>query len=156
MEKLTVFNIFSSFFFLFSFQLSPAADAITPSSFIRDGEKLVSSSERFELGFFSPGKSRYMYLGIWYKQIPDTVVWVANRNSPIIEPNAALTISSNGNLVMLNRTNGAIWSSNTSRKAENPVAQLLDTGNLLGIISVGVLLKEVICGRALTTHRTLY
>lgn len=112
MEKLTVFNIFSSFVFLFSIQLSQAADTITPaSSFIRDGEKFVSSSERFELGFFSPRKSRYRYLGIWYKQIPDTVVWVANRNSPIIEPNAALTISNNGNLVILNRTNGAIWSS---------------------------------------------
>lgn len=112
MEKLTVFNIFSSFVFLFSIQLSKAADTITPaSSFIRDGEKLVSSSERFELGFLSPPKSRYRYLGIWYKQIPDTVVWVANRNSPIIEPNAALTISNNGNLVILNRTNGAIWSS---------------------------------------------
>ncbi|KAH9651037.1 G-type lectin S-receptor-like serine/threonine-protein kinase [Citrus sinensis] len=132
MEKLTVFNIFSSFVFLFSIQLSKAADTITPaSSFIRDGEKFVSSSERFELGFFSPRKSRYRYLGIWYKQIPDTVVWVANRNSPIIEPNAALTISNNGNLVILNLTNGAIWSSNTSRKAENPVAQLLDTGNLI-------------------------
>ncbi|KAK9209410.1 hypothetical protein WN944_001776 [Citrus x changshan-huyou] len=132
MEKLTVFNIFSSFVFLFSIQLSQAADTINPaSSFIRDGEKLVSSSERFELGFSSPRKSRYRYLGIWYKQIPDTVVWVANRNSPIIEPNAALTISNNGNLVILNRKNGAIWSSNTSRKAENPVAQLLDTGNLI-------------------------
>jgi hypothetical protein len=31
--------------------------------------------------------------------------------------------------VLLNRTNGTVWSSNTSRTLENPVAQLLDTGN---------------------------
>ncbi|GAY55300.1 hypothetical protein CUMW_163410 [Citrus unshiu] len=99
--------------------------------FIRDGEKLVSSSQRFELGFFSPGKSKYRYLGIWYKQIPDTIVWVANRNSPIFDSNAVLTISNGGKLVLLNQTNGTIWSSNLSREVKNPVAQLLDTGNLV-------------------------
>jgi hypothetical protein len=31
--------------------------------------------------------------------------------------------------VLLNRNNGTVWSSNTSRTLENPVAQLLDTGN---------------------------
>lgn len=67
-------NIFSSFAFLFSITLSQAADSITPSSFIRNGEKLVSSSERFELGFFSPGKSNYRYLGIWYKQIDPKLI----------------------------------------------------------------------------------
>jgi hypothetical protein len=33
--------------------------------------------------------------------------------------------------VLLNSTNGTIWSSNTSKTAENSVAQLLDTGNLV-------------------------
>ncbi|KAK9209414.1 hypothetical protein WN944_001780 [Citrus x changshan-huyou] len=47
MEKLPLINIFSSFTFLFSITLSQAADSITPSSFIRDGEKLVSSSESY-------------------------------------------------------------------------------------------------------------
>jgi hypothetical protein len=33
--------------------------------------------------------------------------------------------------VLLNSTNGTVWSSNTSKTAENSVAQLLDTGNLV-------------------------
>ncbi|KAK9209421.1 hypothetical protein WN944_001787 [Citrus x changshan-huyou] len=129
--NLLYFYIFSSLIFLLRMELSLAADTITPETFIRDGEKLVSSSQRFELGFFSPRNSKNRYLGVWYKKIPDTVVWVANRNSPNFNPNTALTFSNNGNLVLLSQRNGIIWSSNMSRKAENPIAQLLDTGNLV-------------------------
>ncbi|GAY52957.1 hypothetical protein CUMW_145960 [Citrus unshiu] len=125
------FFTFSCFVFLLGSLLSLATDTITPATLIGDGEKLVSSSQIFELGFFSPGKSKYKYLGIWYKQVPDTVVWVANRNSPIVDSNAVLTIGNNGNLVLLNQTDGIIWSSNLSREVKNPVAQLLDTGNLV-------------------------
>ncbi|KAK9209424.1 hypothetical protein WN944_001790 [Citrus x changshan-huyou] len=86
----------------------------------------------FELGFFSPGNSKNIkYIGIWYKKSPDTVVWVANRNTPIHDPHGILAISNNGNLVLLNQTNGTIWSSNMSRQIKNPVAKLLDTGNVV-------------------------
>ncbi|KAK9209453.1 hypothetical protein WN944_001819 [Citrus x changshan-huyou] len=104
---------------------------MTPASFIRDGEKLVSFSQRFELGFFSPGKSKSRYLGIWFRQVPDTVVWVANRDRPISDHNAVLTISNKGNLVLLNQTNGTIWSTNVFSEVKNPVAQLRDDGNLV-------------------------
>ncbi|ESR65276.1 hypothetical protein CICLE_v10010472mg, partial [Citrus x clementina] len=61
-------------------------------------------------GFFSPGNSKNSkYMGIWYKK----------------------TISNNGNLVLLNQTNGTIWSSNMSRQIKNPVAKLLDTENVV-------------------------
>ncbi|TXG67187.1 hypothetical protein EZV62_008462 [Acer yangbiense] len=121
------------FFVLFflSIELIPAADTITPTRFIRDGETLVSLRESFELGFFSPVNSTKRYLGIWYKKSPATVVWVANRNNPIIDRQGVLTIINNGNIVLLNKTKSIIWSSNTSRKVENPVAQLLDSGNLV-------------------------
>ncbi|KAK9209452.1 hypothetical protein WN944_001818 [Citrus x changshan-huyou] len=108
-----------------------AADTVTPASFIRDGEKLVSFSQRFELGFFSPGKSKSRYLGIWFRQVPDTVVWVANRDRPISDHNAVLTVSNNGNLVLLNQKNGTIWSTNVFSEVKNPVAQLRDDGNLV-------------------------
>ncbi|KAH9651097.1 Receptor-like serine/threonine-protein kinase SD1-6 [Citrus sinensis] len=110
---------------------SLAADTMTTASFIRDGEKLTSSSQRFELGFFSPGKSKSRYLGIWFRRVPDTVVWVANRDRPISGRNAVLTISNNGNLVLLSQTNGTIWSTNVSSDVKNPVAQLRDDGNLV-------------------------
>ncbi|KAH9651115.1 Receptor-like serine/threonine-protein kinase SD1-8 [Citrus sinensis] len=131
MENRPCFNIFRSLIFLLGIKVSLAADTLTPASFIRDGEKLVSSSQRFELGFFSPGKSKNRYVGLWYQKIPDTVLWVANRNSPISDHNAVLTIGNNGNLVLLNQTNGTIWSTNVSRQVKNPVARLLDNGNLV-------------------------
>ncbi|XVF70433.1 hypothetical protein PTKIN_Ptkin11bG0161300 [Pterospermum kingtungense] len=105
---------------------------MTPAqSNIRDGETLVSSSQIFELGFFSPGNSRNRFLGIWYKNTSMAVVWVANRNRPIADSGGVLAINSNGNLILLDGTNNTVWSSNASRKAESPVAQLLDSGNFI-------------------------
>ncbi|KAH9651083.1 Receptor-like serine/threonine-protein kinase SD1-7 [Citrus sinensis] len=131
MAILPCFSIFCSLILSLSVKVSLAADTVTPASFIRDGEKLVSFSQRFELGFFSPGKSKSRYLGIWFRQVPDTVVWVANRDRPISDHNAVLTISNKGNLVLLNQTNGTIWSTNVFSEVKNPVAQLRDDGNLV-------------------------
>ncbi|KAF8377078.1 hypothetical protein HHK36_030451 [Tetracentron sinense] len=111
-----------------------AVDTITPTQTVRDGETLVSSKERFELGFFTPGNSKNRYVGIWYKQITiPTIVWVANRDNPITNSSGILTISDKGNLMLLNQgATTVIWSSNHDlSKADNPVAQLLDSGNLV-------------------------
>ncbi|TXG67195.1 hypothetical protein EZV62_008470 [Acer yangbiense] len=124
-------SLYFFFFFFLRIELILAADTITPTRFFCDGETLVSSPEIFELGFFSPGNSTKRYLGIWYKKSPETVVWVANRNNPINDRQGVLTIINYGNLVLLNKTKSIIWSSNTSIKVENPVAQLLDSGNLV-------------------------
>ena len=55
---------------------------------IDNGETLVSAGGKFEIGFFSPTGSSgdKRYVGIWYHEWDDnrTVVWVANRNFPII------------------------------------------------------------------------
>ena len=75
---------------------------------ISDGETLVSSGQSFELGFFSPGSSKNRYLGIWYKNTTQTVVWVANRNNPIVDSYGVLTIFNNGALVLLNQTKSVI------------------------------------------------
>jgi hypothetical protein len=42
-----------------------------------------------------------------------------------------LKVTNDGILVLLNSMSGVVWSSNTSRTVENPVAQLLDTENLV-------------------------
>ena len=68
----------------FFFETTYGVDSITPSQSLTDGSTLVSKEGNFELGFFNPGSSKNCYLGIWYKNIPvKTVVWVANRDSPI-------------------------------------------------------------------------
>ncbi|KAF7851276.1 hypothetical protein BT93_L4207 [Corymbia citriodora subsp. variegata] len=111
--------------------LSLAADILVTNSSIRHGETLVSSNLTFELGFFTPGNSSMSYLGIWFMFSPKTVVWVANRNNPLADHDGVLTFSSAGNLVVLNQSNGVVWSSKLSRVLHNPIAQLLDSGNLV-------------------------
>ncbi|KAA8526886.1 hypothetical protein F0562_008885 [Nyssa sinensis] len=125
---------FIFFYTLISFsvsEFSTAFDSITPNQSIITGESLVSVGQSFELGFFSTGASKNCYLGIWYKSFPQTVVWVANRENPLTDSYGSLTINSDGNLVLLNSTKGVVWSSNSSRTGQNPVAQLLDSGNLV-------------------------
>ncbi|PON43775.1 S-locus glycoprotein [Parasponia andersonii] len=108
-------------FFLYAIvKFCLAADTITPVQSIVDGSgTLVSSENIFELGFFSPGKAQYRYLGIWYKTTPDVIVWVANRDNPLTDSYGESKV--------------IIWSSNSSssRVGKNLVAQLLDSGNLV-------------------------
>ncbi|XLU93877.1 hypothetical protein S245_008229 [Arachis hypogaea] len=101
---------------------------------LQDGETLVSSGGTFEVGFFSPGNSTNRYLGIWYKNVsPLTVIWVANREIPLESNSGVLKLNQNGALVILSGTNSTIWSSfnNTPGKSSNPIAQVLDSGNLV-------------------------
>ncbi|CAL5405742.1 unnamed protein product [Camellia sinensis] len=109
-------------------------DTIGANQTIRDGETLVSAGGSFELGFFSPGsgRSRNRYLGIWYKDTATgTVVWVANRDFPLNDTSGLLKLTDQGILVLLNPTEGVVWSSNSSRFTSSPLAQLLESGNLV-------------------------
>ncbi|KAK6154370.1 hypothetical protein DH2020_008618 [Rehmannia glutinosa] len=135
MNTITSKSIISLFLITTSlFSTHGISDTINASQIFRDnGETMVSSGGTFELGFFSPENSRNRYVGIWYKKITvQTVVWVANRDIPITETSSGtLRVIDPGLLVLVNDTNGIIWSTNTSRTVQNPVAQLLDSGNLV-------------------------
>ncbi|KAL4619302.1 hypothetical protein ACB092_06G069300 [Castanea dentata] len=114
------------------FVITTAVDTIVVTQSIRDSQTLVSSGGNFELGFFSPGNSKSRYIGIWYKKISTmTVVWVANRETPLNNTTGAFKLVDHGILVLMDEANNVIWSSNSSRAASNPVAQLLDTGNFI-------------------------
>ncbi|KAI6668203.1 hypothetical protein NL676_028535 [Syzygium grande] len=89
----------------------------------------------FFLLCFSPGNSSHRYVGIWYYQVSEqTVLWVANRETPISGTSGALSIDSDGNLV-LHETNGSfpVWSTNVSSALSNysTTARLMDSGNLV-------------------------
>ncbi|KAF8669213.1 hypothetical protein HU200_051543 [Digitaria exilis] len=130
---------------LFIFFSSPtiaaagASDTISVNASLADGETLVSAGEVFELGFFTAASSGATFLGIWYMNItPQTVVWVANRNSPIPTggATASLAINATGALVLSNPSGRVFWSlSNASTTGGAPVAQLLDSGNF--VLSAG-------------------
>lgn len=113
-------------------EVSNAGDTLAATQSLKDNQTLVSSDQKFELGFFSPGSSSDRYLGIWYKNIPDeAVVWVANRDRPLHNSEGFLTLSRNGKLLLFNETRSVVWSSNTSRAPRSPGAQLLDSGNFI-------------------------
>nr|GMC53534.1 G-type lectin S-receptor-like serine/threonine-protein kinase At4g27290 [Ipomoea batatas] len=109
-----------------------SADIITTDQPITEGRTIVSAGGNFELGFFSPGRSKKRYIGIWYSNIPTKdVVWVANRETPLNNTSGKLMLKDNGILVLLDGSNEEMWSSNSSTSLKNPVARLLDTGNLV-------------------------
>ncbi|XP_004509984.1 G-type lectin S-receptor-like serine/threonine-protein kinase At4g27290 [Cicer arietinum] len=122
-------------FFLSShIRTSTSVNSLAVNQSIRDGQTLVSSNGTFEVGFFSPGNSSSRYLGIWYRNLsPSTIVWVANRETPLRNKSGILKLNENGVLVVLNGTNNTVWSSKMSNKAVDSsiIAQLLDNGNFL-------------------------
>ncbi|GLT46510.1 hypothetical protein SLA2020_202570 [Shorea laevis] len=132
--RFSMFIIIILLLFFFS-RLSCATDIITSSTNLSDGRTLISSDGSFELGFFSPtpgSSAKNRYLGIWFKKVSvQTVVWVANRCNPINDLSGLLMINSTGNLVLLSQNRSVVWASNSKKEAQNPVVQLLDSGNLV-------------------------
>ncbi|PAN50840.1 hypothetical protein PAHAL_9G550500 [Panicum hallii] len=126
-----VFLLFSSF----NLQTTGAIDTLTLGQFLQWNQTLVSKGGNFELGLFSPGKSKKYYIGIWFKKVSkQTVVWVANRERPILEPSASrFTLSDRGELlVQAAPSNTLLWSSNASTSSPGTtVATLQDDGNLV-------------------------
>ncbi|KAB5512859.1 hypothetical protein DKX38_029887 [Salix brachista] len=145
-------SMLSAVFFSYAFFLCCfARDTITyPSGSIGNGgqETLVSARERFELGFFTPEESTgsRSYLGIWYyKSSPRIVVWVANRNKPLLDVGARFAITEDGNLKISHR-NETYWSTELG-PTSNPAyreAKLLDSGNLVFRDSNNTLLTTVL------------
>ncbi|KAF0912562.1 hypothetical protein E2562_015256 [Oryza meyeriana var. granulata] len=125
----------------FNLRLPTAAiDTLTIGQSLPWNQTLVSNGGNFELGLFSPGKSNKHYLGIWYKKISKkTVVWVANREHPILEPSSChLELSVHGDLRLFSTapSNTLLWSSNASSSTSpspprTTVATLQDDGNLV-------------------------
>ncbi|OMO64993.1 S-locus glycoprotein [Corchorus olitorius] len=128
---------FCNFFLFFTFlaifpTISISFDTLTATQSIQSNQTLVSQGDVFELGFFTLDRPGEWYVGIWYKNIPQkTYVWVANRDNPLSDSSGIFKVE-NRNLVLLDQEQNPVWSSNiTTAGDNNPVAQLLDTGNLV-------------------------
>ncbi|XP_074556963.1 receptor-like serine/threonine-protein kinase SD1-8 [Curcuma longa] len=116
--------------------VSLADDTLTPQQPLldADGTTLLNAGNRFALGFFTPKDSSYRYVGIWFYNIsPRTVVWVANRRSPLPDLSGRLSLTANGTLILTSDNSTTVfWSSSDgSTPVRNPVAQLLDNGNFV-------------------------
>ncbi|KAL7142758.1 hypothetical protein ABFS83_08G145300 [Erythranthe nasuta] len=108
-----------------------STDTISVNRKLRDSETLISNGGKFKLGFFSPENSRYRYVGVMFNLPVTTVIWVANRETPLNDSSGTIQISVDGNLVILDGIKGVIWSSNSSSSSSSSTAVLLDTGNLV-------------------------
>ncbi|PHT29960.1 G-type lectin S-receptor-like serine/threonine-protein kinase [Capsicum baccatum] len=127
-KKILLWSVYAVLFFHIT---NVSSDSISINQFLQDSETLVSNKKTFKLGFFSPQNSTNRYVGIMYNIQSQSVIWVANRDKPLQDSSGTLTISEDGNLVILNGQNKTVWSSNISPAARNSTAQLSDTGNLV-------------------------
>ncbi|XP_034927094.1 G-type lectin S-receptor-like serine/threonine-protein kinase RKS1 isoform X2 [Populus alba] len=133
MEAEKLFLLFS--LLMLQFSSCTSHDSLKRNQTIKEGDLLISKGNIFALGFFSPGSSSNRYLGIWYHKVPEqTVVWVANRNDPIIGSSGFLFLNQYGNLVLYGNVDQKllVWSANVSvEENDNCEAQLLDSGNFI-------------------------
>ncbi|XP_075658273.1 G-type lectin S-receptor-like serine/threonine-protein kinase CES101 isoform X3 [Castanea sativa] len=116
---------------------SAASETLTQGDVLNSPQYLVSAKQRFTLGFFSPtsydGDKKNSYLGIWYTNYTENIVWIANRNRPISDDSIAfLTLDHLGKL-MINSSGfgGDPFVIYSGGETENTSATLLDTGNLV-------------------------
>ncbi|KAG5244711.1 G-type lectin S-receptor serine/threonine-protein kinase [Salix suchowensis] len=115
---------------------SIGVDTISVGQSLNVSQTLLSQNGIFELGFFRPGTSSNIYLGIWYRNFADkTIVWVANRESPSNNPaSSKLELLSDGNLVLLKNPTGTVWSTALASSMPDTIkaeAVILDDGNFV-------------------------
>ncbi|XP_062084143.1 G-type lectin S-receptor-like serine/threonine-protein kinase At4g03230 isoform X2 [Humulus lupulus] len=119
--------------------LSFGSDTISASKSLSGDQTIVSAGGVFTLGFFDPGDNSKFYLGMWYTKIKThTIVWVANREQPVLNRSSSELKISDGNLVLFDESKLRIWSTNVSSTSFSPVQAVLgDNGNLVLLQSDG-------------------
>ncbi|TVU10303.1 hypothetical protein EJB05_43826, partial [Eragrostis curvula] len=130
---------------------SPAGDQLAAGESLLPGQTIVSDGGAFALGFFSPSNATpgRQYIGIWYNTIPArTVVWVGNRDAPVIVGDArsgnssaaapSLALSNNtSNLILYDAGGRIVWTTNitatatSSSSTATTTAVLKNNGNLV-------------------------
>uniref|UniRef100_A0ACD5XVB2 Uncharacterized protein n=1 Tax=Avena sativa TaxID=4498 RepID=A0ACD5XVB2_AVESA len=136
--------------------LSMSDDQLIPGKPLYPSATIVSDGGAFALGFFNPSNSTLgsLYLGIWYNDIPTlTVVWVANRETPLMSNTSSspmLSLTNTSNLVISEDGDGGrrvVWTTDVAAEpaaggSSPPMAVLLNTGNLVIRSSNGTMLWE--------------
>ncbi|KAL8103316.1 hypothetical protein AgCh_027761 [Apium graveolens] len=132
MKSISIISLFLTLIFSILVVTVIAVDTITVNQTIRGHRTIESAGGVFTLGLFGSGSSHKRYLGIWYtKIVKRTVVWVANRETALLDTSGVLRLDANGSLVLSDGTNKVAWGTGPFICTINPVAQLLDNGNLV-------------------------
>ncbi|XP_042753376.1 G-type lectin S-receptor-like serine/threonine-protein kinase At4g03230 isoform X4 [Lactuca sativa] len=131
-----------------------ARDIITTGQNISDGSDYLESPEKkFQMGFFSREESSEVrrYVGVWYTMDPKTVVWVANRDKPVLDSTGVLAVSEEGSLKLLDgngveyfstETGSIIYSSYGKSKPETEKRLLA----IVIVVIVTALVISTFCG----------
>ncbi|XP_016492884.1 G-type lectin S-receptor-like serine/threonine-protein kinase At4g03230 isoform X2 [Nicotiana tabacum] len=120
------------------------------SKLVDNGETLVSTGKKFEMGFYSNDGDQFnRYVGIWYYNLsPKTIVWVANLNKPIPvsrikNEDISVAVAEDGNLKVWNSYNAhAYFSTQLEISASKRRVELLDSGNLVLVDESGAKLWQ--------------
>ncbi|WRX13002.1 Protein kinase domain - like 10 [Theobroma cacao] len=95
---------------------------------------LVSPSGIFSAGFYPVGHNAYCF-SIWFsKPCHDgshTIVWMANRDTPVNGRRSKLSILKTGNIILTDAGEFIIWTSNNTDSGSWSQLNLLDSGNLV-------------------------
>ncbi|WVZ07398.1 hypothetical protein V8G54_020744 [Vigna mungo] len=94
---------------------------------------LISPNAIFSAGFLAIGDNAYSF-AIWFTEphfhSPTSVTWMANRDQPVNGKSSKLSLTNDGNMVLIDAALNTAWSSNTASSA--PVElHLKDDGNLV-------------------------
>ncbi|BAT84376.1 hypothetical protein VIGAN_04172600, partial [Vigna angularis var. angularis] len=94
---------------------------------------LISPNAIFSAGFIAVGENAYSF-AIWFTEphfhSPSTVTWMANRDQPVNGKRSKISLTNDGNVVLVDASYNTAWSSNTD--SLDPVElHLRDDGNLV-------------------------
>ncbi|KAH9289962.1 hypothetical protein KI387_034079 [Taxus chinensis] len=107
-------------------------DMLPLGASLTGNQTIISKNGTFQLGFFNPNGTNNWYIGIWYAQVSDkTIIWVANREDPVVNIPGILKLETDGYLTLFDRKIRIIWSSYKNQKVKASRAFILDSGNFL-------------------------
>ena len=132
-------DFFYIIFLLFSLFQAPLSSSTTTDTLkqgsslsVKNAETdlLVSPNGDFSAGFFRVGENAFCF-AIWFtKSSTPTVVWMANRDQPVNGRGSKISLTEDGNLVLLDAGRVHLWSTGTTSVSAVKL-QLDDTGNLV-------------------------
>ncbi|XP_048543144.1 G-type lectin S-receptor-like serine/threonine-protein kinase At1g11300 isoform X2 [Triticum urartu] len=120
--------------------LCASDDRLVSSNPLSPGTTIVSDGGDFAFGFFPSSGSTpsNLYLGIWYNGISElTVLWVANRETPVRNTTSStpmLSLTNTSNLVLSDGDGSrVVWTTGVAAASiyNSSEAVLLKTGNLI-------------------------
>ncbi|KAJ9545353.1 hypothetical protein OSB04_025060 [Centaurea solstitialis] len=95
-----------------------------------DSDFITSPDNTFTCGFYGYESNAYWF-AIWFTNTEDrTVVWTANRDTPVNGHGSKVTFRGNGAMVLTDVDGMVVWETNTTSTDVNR-AVLLDSGNLV-------------------------